>query len=1232
MTAPTPLDVSLDKAGLTLIEASAGSGKTRAITTLVARLVVERGLELDRFLVVTFTRAATAELKERIRRTLKAAYRAIDQPDEGDDQARELLERWSHAEDIDLDVARRRLDLAVHDIDRANVHTIHGICARLLAEFSFECGLPFGLEVKGAGDDSVTRATHDFWRSRVEGFSPGMARFMHETGVSPGSLAQWAARVPLQPGLEVWGADEKSASPEQQETDWKGVLSTVRELWKTGSCDFHDVLFTDGLLNRTSYPENKIMTRLRALERRMGDPEDALWPAEFAAWFGRDRLGSALRKGKSLPDNALFGAFDQLEKAAGGLRRAYGNAVRYLRKDLLEAVKKTRRRLVREKRHLGYHDLLVELHAALDGSGGNNLARILRAQYPVALIDEYQDTDPLQARIFTRIYEKAVEAPGTKEPLRPALFIVGDPKQSIYWFRGADVFSYLDAKGRAAETLTLDRNWRSAPVLVEAVNVLFRTTEPFLLDSIEFTPAVPGRDVTPRFHVAGDDGPPVRLWRLNGETKADATVEAARATANEIHRLLARAETGGSLLDDEPLKGSDIAVLVRTRYQGREVVKELRLRGVRCVEIDDASVYNTREAEQLERLLWALAEPGRETRERTALSGDIFGLDNSELQALSEDDRTWNDWFGRFGTWRRIWRSRGIDATLRHIVELSGGPRGLASYGNAARRLSNIRHLTEILNDAESDLRLGPAGLATWFSRQRSDERDGDDATQLRLESDEDLVKVMTIHGSKGLEFPVVFCPFAWDYSSRRASDRDSAAYHLDRNGAYPIVFDLDPGPGDLAAEAVEVFMEELRLLYVALTRARERCVIAVARMKRTGPLPPLAWLLHQDEPAGVDEREEPEDGANPMGRAVTVEMVARLQGVESGFKRLTRETWAKEVERFAKAAEGTIEIEGHDAGQAGPGIAPPAAPAETLEARQFTRKLRNVRQITSFTALSAGHGPRDRVQRELVGRPDHDEGADPPDTGDDGDDVAAGGSTPFTFPRGTTSGRCLHSIFEAMDLRPDDDLDAICLRYLRHYSLGQEWKDVAHTIVVNTRNALLTEPGYGGFRLGDPLPRLPEMEFHFPAEGLQLRRISESLKRHGYPDPIPASTDDETIEGFLRGFIDLVIAKDGRWYVLDYKSNWLGNRARDYEREMLDPAMHRRGYTFQYLIYLVALDRYLSTRLEDYDYERHMGGAFYLFLRGIDPDAGMARGVYFDRPTQACIRDLDNCFRVQDT
>ncbi len=1229
MTASTPLDVSLDKAGLTLIEASAGSGKTRAITTLVARLVVERGLELDRFLVVTFTRAATAELKERIRRTLKAAYRAIDQPDEEDDQARELLERWRHAEDIDLDVARRRLDLAVHDIDRANVHTIHGICARLLAEFSFECGLPFGLEVKGAGDDSVMRATHDFWRSKVEGFSPGMARYMHETSVSPGSLAQWAARVPLQPGLEVWGVDEKSASPEQHEADWTGALSTVRELWKTGSSDFHDVLFTDGLLNRTSYPEHKIKTRLRALERRMGDPEDVLWPAEFAAWFGRERLDSALRKGKTLPDNPLFEAFDQLEKAAGRLRLAYGNAVRHLRKDLLEAVKRTRRRLVREKRHLGYHDLLVELHAALEGSGGNNLARILRAQYPVALIDEYQDTDPLQARIFTRIYEKSIETPGTVEPLRPALFIVGDPKQSIYWFRGADVFSYLDAKGRAEETLTLDRNWRSAPALVEAVNVLFRTTEPFLLDSIEFTPAVPGRDVTPRLDVAGDDGPPVRLWRLNGETKSDATVEAARATANEIHRLLALAGAGCSLLDDEPLKGSDIAVLVRTRYQGREVVKELRLRGVRCVEIDDASVYNTREAEQLERLLWALAEPGRETRERTSLSGDIFGLDNSELLALSEDDNTWNDWFGRFGTWRRIWRSRGIGATLRHIVETSGGPRGLASYGNAARRLSNIRHLTEILHDAEAELRLGPAGLATWFSRQRSDERDGDDATQLRLESDEDLVKVMTIHGSKGLEFPVVFCPFSWDYSSRRASNRDSAAYHLDKDGGYPIVFNLDPGPGDLAAEAVEVFMEELRLLYVALTRARERCVIAVARMKRTGPLPPLAWLLHQGEAAGDDEKEEPEDGANPMGRAVTIEMVARLQGVESGFKRLTRETWTKEVERFVAASSGTIEIEDHNAGEAGPGIAPRAAPAETLEARQFTRKLRRIRQITSFTALSADHGPRDRVQREHVGRPDHDEGTDPPDTGDDD---AGTGSTPFAFPRGTTSGRCLHSIFEAMDLRPDDDLDAICLRYLRHYSLGQEWKDVARAIVVNTRNALLTEPGHDGFRLGDPLPRLPEMEFHFPAEGLQLRRISECLKRHGYPDPIPASPDDEPIDGFLRGFIDLVIAKDGRWYVLDYKSNWLGNHARDYVREMLDPAMHRRGYTFQYLIYLVALDRYLSTRLEDYDYERHMGGAFYLFLRGIDPDAGMARGVYFDRPTQACIRDLDNCFRAQDT
>ncbi len=1212
----TPLDAALDRAGLTLIEASAGSGKTRAITTLVARLVVERELGLDRFLVVTFTRAATAELKERLRRFLRALVQAMDGADDGDGQVRELLDRWRRGGVVDLEDARRRLGLAMQDIDRANVHTIHGTCARLLSEFSFECGLPFALEVGGAQAETVTLATHDFWRSRMGGFSPGLAHHLRETRVTPESLTRWAAAVPQRPGLEVRGVCGTADAHEEHEGGWRDALARVRHLWGDHGGAFRQ--FTvHGPLNRSRYRVASVEKDLGDLERRLADPEGPLWPERLVSRFGASRLADSLRKGASLPDNPLFEAFDRLEAAARELRGAYDNAVRRLRKDLLDAVATTRRRLVREKRQLGYHDLLGELDAALRGPSGAGLARSLRETYPVALIDEYQDTDPLQASIFRRIYGAPPKASGS----RATLFVVGDPKQSIYGFRGADVFSYIEAKRRARGTLALDRNWRSTPALVGAVNRLFAGAEPFLLDSIAFHPAMPGREAAPDLET-GDDGPPLRLWRLAGATGADAGAEAARATANDIRGLLARAVLGG-----RPLKGSDVAVLVRTRFQGRLAATELRRRGVGCVEFDDTSIFETREAAQMERLLWALAQPGREDRERTALTGDLFGLDNRELADLGGDGGAWEQWADRFGAWRRMWRSRGIGATLRRIADASGPSKGLAAYANAARRLSNVRHLTELLQEAESELRLGPAGLATWFGRQKRGIR-GDGATELRLESDENLVRIMTIHGCKGLEFPVVYCPFTWYCPGRRSSASDWAAFHIEKDGAYPLALTLDPGPGDLTAEAVEAFMEELRLLYVALTRARERCVIVTAPPKVSVPkssaaMAPLAWLIHRT--AGDGPADPGDDEAAEQDRAVTGAMTARLSAVRDRIGSLDEAAWKEELERFAASSQGTIRIDRHD--PASSTHTPPGSGAQdTLAARTFGRELRNVRQITSFSALSSGHGRRDGAEREAVGRPDHDEEASEAAPGDG--EVSADPATPFAFPRGTTSGRCLHSILEALDTRSADDLDSVCGRYLRHYGIDLRWKDAARAMVTNTRSTLLGEPGHDGFRLEEALPRLPELEFHLPAEDLRTEAISGCLKRHGYADPIPSSRAGGPIEGYLRGFIDLVVAVGGRWYVLDYKSNWLGNRPDDYAPDKLDPAMHRSGYTFQYLLYLVALDRYLATRLGDYAYDRHVGGAFYLFLRGIDAGAGMARGVYFDRPDEACIRDLDACFR----
>ena len=1212
-----PLDVPLDCRGLTLIEASAGSGKTRAITTLVARLVVERGLELDDLLVVTYTRAATAELKERIRRTLKSTWRALVSPHQShDDQARELVRHWSGT-GVDVALAARRLDLATHDIDRANIHTIHGICARLLREFSFECGLPFQFEVTESGERCAVRSTHDVWQQRALAATPSLARYMNDEKISPASLATWAADVPLQPGLEIRGVPANPPSAPEAEERWKTALAQLRRLWPQHGDTFKTALWDEHVLNKQTHPREKSIAQLQLIASTLVDSnDDRLWEGGRAGKFGRTKLEKALLKGKCLPDNPLVEAFENLEEAGEGMRGVCADIVRQIKGDILERMKSLRSRLVRESRHLGYNDLLVELYDSLNGRNGMALARGLRERYPVALIDEYQDTDPLQSRIFTQVYGSAMKVPG----IPPVLFIVGDPKQSIYWFRGADVFSYLEAKKRARNTLALTNNWRSAPSLVRAVNHLFHTPAPFLIDSIDFSPAVPARDEVPVLDVKDDSSPPLELWNFGTTTKADARQRAVERTGREIETLLQASQRGDALVGGDPLKGSDIAVLVRTRCQGSDIAMELRGRGVGCVEVHDASVFDTREARQLERVLWALAEPGHTARERAMLSGDIFGLGNEELLAIKDDDATWNRWLDRIGDWRHDWRVRGI-GTVLHTILASWN--SLTAYGNASRRLSNMRHLIDILQDTEADLRLGPVGLATWLSRQLSDRVRREEATVLRLESDQDLVQVVTVHASKGLEFPIVFCPFTWDVPRRRKNRDDVATYHVrgdDESGDYPVVLNLAPGPGDRRAEVVENFMEDVRLLYVGVTRARERCVIATAKVKGAKEISALSWLIHQEAlSAGY---EAPQVLNSTEEWAIPSALSHLFDAVQQSFRELSHDAWCKQVAQFCAGSGGTIGPGRESRETCSPGEVLRTDGSQALEARRFTRKLENVRRITSFSALSAHYGPG----AHLTGRPDHDD--DRPESDDGSDEVPRQTLSPFTFPRGATSGRCFHGILEAMDLAGEADIDAICRGQLRHCSIDLSWADVARAVVINTRATRLEEPGHDGFCLSDPLKKLPELEFNFPADRLRLQSISECLVRHGYPDPIPSSADAEPIRGYLRGFIDLVVAHGDRWYVLDYKSNWLGERPADYASARLHPAMHNSGYTFQYLLYLVALDRYLATRIRDYDYGRHIGGAFYLFLRGMDPAAGMDRGVWFDRPTRACIRELDACFR----
>ena len=1395
----TPLDLPLDRGGTTFIEASAGTGKTHALTTLVARLVLEQARPIDRVLVVTFTRAATAELRDRIRRVLRELLAAVrvrlagaDAAEtETDSQVRELLAGWErNAGGVDFALAARRLEAAMHDIDRANVFTIHGFCQRVLADLAFESGFPFGCEITGNDGEMAAGAVRDFWRRRLYPASMLLTRHAVENGFLPDGLGDWVSRRRAKVGAELVGCDPPAEPVEASEALWREVFEAVRAAWECHGSAFRSEIAQGAWLNRQRYRKPRTTREMAALEALFAASEPWLPDADACGRYGREQLSRACKKGHELPVTPLFDALDRLEQASGELRAVFDQWLRWVHREALAEVRESVRERIRTDRRLAYDDLLTELDDALGRAGGARLAQRIRREFPCALIDEYQDTDPVQARIFHRIYglnraepvrgesagvggpesggpvagdEFAASAHADRIPAGPFI-VVGDPKQSIYRFRGADVFAYLAARRTARERLHLDRNWRSVPALVEAVNAVFAGAAPFVTTEIEYRPVVAakGGNGSPE-PVSNAGGGPLDLWllpRLEGGkplAKKDASPIVAGATANEIVRLLELGARGEATIEGRPLTGADVAVLVRTREQGRRIAGELHERGVRSIEIDDGSVFHTREAEQLERLLWSVAGQGREAGVRGALAGDLFGLDAGALLALGEDESAWGAWVGRIADWRAHWESRGIGSLVLRLLEGEGAAQHLLRQPDGARRLTNYRHLAEVLQACETRERLAPAELAAWLNRRRGESGSRDEDEKLRIESDEKLVKTLTVHGSKGLEFPVVFCPFAWDAPGpKRRPGAVDTVYHLGAREHYREVIDLDPDEEAKAMERLEEFAESVRLLYVALTRAKYRCVVAWGQV-RGAEHSPLAWLLHRaagakradtalgsagpdgpvavvgedsnsctlvavagsgagapDVVAGEDTGTDESDvvagrgfgaGASGAGAAAPESAsgmdasesarvaagaaegaedrdaaVAALRAAAERFVGLDARAWRAEVEAFARRVPEAVSISVLDP------VSPPirtSAPTEgapaAVAAREPRRTLRHTRSLTSFSALWAQASfsggtddglPAGRDEMD-IDRPDHDQHEKPRDAAVEEPSTptaAAAERTAFTFPRGPVAGSCLHRIFERLDAPPalapePPDLGRICRDALDDFGIDHAWDQTARTMVERTRSVLLheTDPtrpnaaggavaggatnprteaatdggdGAGAFRLEEPRRRLVELEFHFPVDGLVRERLGARMVEHGYPNPFAGASRFEAsgpmppVHGFLRGYVDLVVEHAGRWYILDYKSNWLGPGPDDYAPAALDAAMRAGGYTLQYLLYLVALHRYLAVRLPHYEYARHVGGAFYLFVRGIDPAAGMRRGVYFDRPSTECLLAIDECFR----
>ncbi len=1205
-------------AGANLIEAGAGTGKTYTITGLVLRLIIEKDIPLEEILVVTFTEAATCELKDRIRMRLRDAHRAFSRREAKDPLLARLLEKHP-----DADAARRKLGFAVNDFDRASIFTIHGFCMRTLLDHAFASTILFDAELATDEQTYIREVVQDFWRSC---FYKASSLFFNHARKALGiaALTELARRTANSANVKIVPSSLRAPDCSTLEEEFRRQFGKACECWRESRDAVAEMLSTHPGLNRSKYRKNSIPDWIVAMDAFLsGECLDCLLCKGFEK-FTIGELERGTKSGKQPPAHPLFQVCEDLLRAAQNLRAAYDEKALGLKIEFLTYLRQELEARKSAKSVLFFNDLLVKLQHAVAGPGGEFMSAIVGRKYKAALIDEFQDTDSIQYDIFHRVFGTTPSSTKSTDTQAPVLFLIGDPKQAIYGFRGADIFTYMDAADKTPSRFTLTENWRSEPGLIEAVNAVFgNNANPFVFDRISFPPARPASAGERQFlTIDGEKPPPLRIWYLRPEDdsngkpvgKGEAAAVIARSVAAEISRLLVRGREKRLLIGERPVRRGDIAVLVRKNREALLVQETLAQLGIHSVLFNMGNLFESREAVEVQRVISAVANPADERLIRSALVTELIGVGGEELDRLSSDENGWDLWLARFGEYHETWSKYGFFRMFRALLTGEKVLPRLMSLTGGERRCTNILHLSEVLHGAAVENNLSMVGLVKWLAMRRSDAGPATEEHQLRLESDENAVKLITIHKSKGLEYPIVFCPFAWDGSRVKG-----VPFTFHDQASADMALTLDLGSPDLnnhrnMAER-EQLAENLRLLYVALTRARHRCYLVWGHINEADTSAP-AYLFHH----------------RALGdwNGLPDAMETRIGALDDDSR------W-KDLEEIAAGSRGAIHLceIPRDAGAPMP---PLDSETAGLTARSFHGVIDRNWKISSYTSLvhnkphKAELSDRDEALLQTV-LPDNatpDAGAGPGEPGRKPPrepDI-------FSLPGSAATGTLLHEIFEHLDFTSHDDAavrELVSTRLARH-GYDKKWVGPVHRMVQNVLTVDF-DSEYGSFTLSrvHASQRFTELEFYFPLNRLAPDRLREVLARcvrsgDGPATDAPSNIEAlalEPFEGYMKGFIDLVFRIGERFYILDWKSNKLGEDIECYSRDALQEAILDNFYNLQYYLYTLALHQYLEARMPGYDYESHFGEVFYVFLRGVDPAMGPRYGIYRDRPPLASIEAL---------
>ncbi|OCX75862.1 exodeoxyribonuclease V subunit beta [Acidithiobacillus thiooxidans] len=1188
-TALNPLEMPLW--GSRLIEASAGTGKTWTIAALYLRLILGHGqagqpvlmpLLPENILVMTFTRAATQELKERIRQRLQEAAAYFREPEQqpADTFLQKLLE--DYAEPAARQHAAWRLSLAADAMDQSAIFTIDAWCQRSLREHAFLTGSDLRESLLQDDNDLRADAIRDFWRQEVYPLPEHLLEPVLEVFADPDQVQ--SKIVPLlgngatfdQPSRPLQAVLSQSITAPQQQ------IKALKQRWSDQQADLRSYLLqilngpkADNPLNGAKYKPEAIETVFNKLQEWLDSPEQSLpGNLEKCQLLRASSLQENCNKGRSIaaPSSAriLEAVLDELETLKAQFQKIHHD----IQSHAAAWVQQRLETLKAMHHQVSFHDYQRRLADALsDPARAEQLKSRLQSQYPVAMVDEFQDTSNLQYRIFDAIYATASNTP------ERLLLLIGDPKQSIYRFRGADIQSYLQARRlTAGRHYQLDTNFRSSTPLVAALNALYSEAEAELSEGA-FAYAEAGADnplpywpvrangKNADWQLGKQPGPALTIWAA-AETlnKADYLYHAAEQAAECIVQILTDPKTGFRQENAEQIRrvsGRDIAILVRDRHEAACIREALQRRHVRSVFLaEKQSVYDSPEAQQL--LLWleAVADPENTQRLRVALALPLLDLSHQDLDAFNRDENAWEEQRGSFQDLSRRWRRQGVLAMLHHSIHHFAIARKLLRHPDGERRLTNLLQLGELLQSA-SATREGPEALIHFLREAIAAGHDQSDAHILRLESDAELIRVVTIHAAKGLQYPLVFLPFIATYRKDKAEDYQ---VQVEEDGAARIIWER----GDSKATERARLQEDLRLLYVALTRAEYALFLGLAAPSSAkSPIfdhSAIAYLL----------------GYQHHNMALP-ELLKRLQQNAALRENLQIQPLPTETP-----------------------VTPLVASTSNTQSRipDYHGHFDKTWGIGSFSLLVRDLSPSAPLSARR----------------------ARQGAIWHQYPQGMRAGTFLHDQLQALAGQGfatvlQKGSAARITRACEQAGLSGWAEGTLEWLQAIVRTPLMAS----GLSLENLQHYQSEMAFWFSSAALRSRELDQLCTDQMLPGMQRPRLPDRVLHGMMRGFMDLVFADAGQYFVMDYKSNVLGSEDRDYHEQAMQQQTLQHRYELQASLYQLALHRLLQQRLgRNYDPQAHLGGTLLFYLRGLE---GPQRGILHLPANLALIEEMDQLF-----